>query len=134
MTTVAKQPGENVMQSFSRKSRTLVTMIALAATAGIASTAQAQAQAAHPAQASYDDVVVTYSDLNLDSAAGLKVLYARLEAAAERACGNEPASHSLQRKAQFRACVDSALNRAIDKVGGDRLQALHQSDAASDVG
>jgi UrcA family protein len=110
----------------------LVTMIALAATAGIASTAHAGDAAKSSSR--YDNVVVKYSDLDLSSAAGTKVLFARLSAAAESACGNAPNTRDLQRHAQFRACYDSALNRAIDKIGSRELQALHTSGVARDVG
>jgi UrcA family protein len=110
----------------------LVTMIALAATAGIASTAQAGD--ARTSSARYDSVVVKYSDLDLDSAAGTRALFARLSAAAERACGNAPDARALQRKAQFRACYESALSRAVDKVGSRELQALRTTGAADHVG
>ena len=102
------------------------------ATAGIASTAQAGDAAKSSPR--YDSVVVKYSDLDLNSAAGNKVLFARLSAAAERACGNAPNARDLQRQAQFRACYDSALNKAVDKIGSRELQALHASGAARDVG
>ncbi len=92
------------MHTYTQKTRMLVTMIACAATAGIASTAQAGD--AGESSARYDSVVVKYSDLDLDSAAGTKALFARLSAAAERACGNAPNARDLQRQAQFRACYD----------------------------
>jgi UrcA family protein len=120
------------MQTNTQKTRMLVTMIALAATAGIATTAQAgDAARASP---HYDSVVVKYSDLDLNGVAGNKVLYARLSAAAERACGKEPDSRDLQRRMQYRACYDSALNRAVDKIGSRELQALHATGARHDVG
>ena len=120
------------MQSNTQKSRMLVTMIAFAATAGFATTAQA----GDPEQASphYESVVVKYSDLDLDSIAGNKVLYARLSSAAERACGKDPHSRDLQRRMQYRACYDSALNRAVDKVGSRELQALHAMGDSQNVG
>jgi len=124
--------GENVMHTYTQKTRMLVTMIACVATAGIASTAQADD--AGQSSARYDSVVVKYSDLDLDSAAGTKALFARLSAAAERACGNAPHARDLQRQAQFRACYDRALNRAVDKIGSRELQALHTSGAADQVG
>jgi UrcA family protein len=120
------------MQTNTQKTRMLATMIALAATAGVASTAQA-ADAAKPGPR-YDSVVVKYSDLDLNSTAGNKALFARLSAAAASACGNAPNARDLQRQAQFRACYDSALNRAIDKVGSRELQALHASGLARGVG
>ena len=120
------------MQSNTQRSRMLVTMIACAATAGFATAAQA----GDPDQASthYDSVVVQYSDLNLNSIAGNKVLYARLSAAAERACGKDPHARDLQRRMQYRTCYDSALNRAVDKIGSRELQALHATGAVHNVG
>ena len=82
----------------------------------------------------HGDVVVQYADLDLNSAAGNKVLYARLSAAAERACGNEPSARELKRQVQYRACYDKALNRAVDKIGSRELQALHTSKATGNVG
>jgi UrcA family protein len=120
------------MQTNTQKTRMLVTMIALAATAGIATTAQAGDAA--KASPRYDSIVVKYSDLDLNSIAGNKVLYARLSAAAERACGKDPHSRDLQRRMQYRACYDSALDRAVDKIGSRELQALHATGAAHHVG
>jgi UrcA family protein len=108
------------------------TLLAMLATTGFATTAQAGDTAKSSAR--YDDVVVQYSDLDLNSAAGNKVLYARLSAAAQRACGNEPNARELQRQAQYRACFDKALNRAVDKIGSRELQALHTSKATRNVG
>jgi UrcA family protein len=120
------------MKANAQQTRMLVTMIACAATAGIATTAQA----GDSVQASphYDNVVVKYSDLDLNGVDGNKVLYARLSAAAERACGKDPHSRDLQRRMQYRACYDSALDRAVDKIGSRELQALHASDVAHKVG
>jgi len=120
------------MQTNTQKTRMLVTMIALAATAGIATTAQAGDAA--KASPRYDSIVVKYSDLDLNGIAGNKVLYARLSAASERACGKDPHSRDLQRRMQYRACYDSALDRAVDKIGSRELQALHATGAAHHVG
>lgn len=120
------------MHAITQKTRTLVTMIAFTATAGFA--ALAQAGDAAPATGHYEDVVVSYSDLDLNSAAGNKVLYARLALAAAKACGSASASRDLERKAQYRSCVQSTLNRAVDKVGSHEVQALHQTSAAHRAG
>ena len=120
------------MPTNTQKTRMLVAMTALAATAGVTTTAQAgDAARANPR---YDSVIVKYSDLDLSSAAGARALFARLSAAAESACGNAPGTRDLQRQAQFRACYESALQRAVDKVGSRELQALHASGAADHVG
>lgn len=118
------------MHTFTLKTRMLVTMIAMAATTGVASTALAD----NPDAPRYDSVVVTYSDLNLDTAAGNQKLYARLSTAASRACGGEPATRELERKAQYRACVEKTLNRAVDKVGSSDLRALREATRKQSVG
>jgi UrcA family protein len=115
------------MHAKTQKTRTLVTMIAFAATTGFA--AMAQAGDAAPATSHYEDVVVSYSDLDLNSTAGNKALYARLASAAAKACGNAPATRDLERN-----CVQSTLNRAVDKVGSHEVQALHQTSAAQRAG
>jgi len=120
------------MHTNTQKTRMLVVMTALAATAGMTATAQAgDAARANPR---YDSVVVQYSDLDLNGIAGNKVLYARLSAAAERACGREPDSRDLRRRMQYRTCYDNALNRAVDKIGSRELQALHATGARRGVG
>jgi UrcA family protein len=120
------------MPTNTQQTRMFATMIAVLATAGIASTAQAGDTTKSSAR--YDDVVVQYSDLDLNSAAGNKALYARLSSAAERACGNEPNARELKRHAQYRACYDKALNLAVDKIGSRQLQALHTSRTTRRVG
>lgn len=120
------------MPTNTQQTRMFATLLAVLATTGIASTAQAGDLAGPNAR--YGDVVVRYSDLDLNSAAGNKVLYARLSGAAERACGHEPSARDLKRKAQYRACFDDALNGAVDKIGSRQLQALHSSKATRNVG
>ena len=120
------------MPTNKQQSRMFATMIAVLATAGIASAAQAgDAVKSSPRNG---DVVVQYADLNLNSAAGNKVLYARLSAAAERACGNDASARDLKRRAYYRACYDKALNGAVDTIGTRELQALHASKTTRRVG
>jgi UrcA family protein len=107
----------------------LVTMIAMATT-GVATTAYADNGDAPR----YDSVVVTYSDLNLDTIAGNQKLYARLSNAASRACGRAPETRDLERKAQYRACVEDTLNRAVDKISSSDQRALHEAARKHSVG
>jgi UrcA family protein len=118
------------MHAFTHKTRMLVTMIAMAATTGAASTAFAD----NPDAPRYDNVVVTYSDLNLDTAAGNQKLYARLSNAASRACGGEPEIRYIERRAHYRACVEDTLNRAVDKVDSSDLRALREATRKQSVG
>jgi len=70
-------------------------------------------------------IVVDYSDLDLTNQSGLNVLYARLQYAAERACGSVPESRSLQARATFDKCYDQALNNAVVGVNDATLTAMH---------
>lgn len=116
------------MNANRKTTRMLASILALAATTGIATTAQADG---FPR---YDDVVVSYSDLNLDSAAGNQKLYARLANAASRACGNEPAVRDIERRAQYRACVEETLNRAVDEINSSNQRALRLAASKNSVG
>lgn len=118
------------MHAIKNTTRLLATMIALAATAGFATSAQADS-ADGPR---YDDVVVTYSDLNLETVAGNQKLYARLSKAAARACGNAPATRDIERNAEYRACVERTLNRAVDKVSAGDQHALREIARKHSVG
>ena len=111
------------MKVFTQKSRIILTMIAIAATTGMATTAQAASTTAPR----YANVVVSYADLNLRSADGSKALYARLSDAASRACGSAPLTRSQQHITHYRACVERKLDRAVAKVGSRTLEALHES-------
>jgi UrcA family protein len=120
------------MPTNTQHTRLLATLLAFAASVGIAATAQAGDAARSGAH--YNDVVVHFADLDLNSTAGNKVLYARLSTAAKRACGNEPGVRDLRFMAHYRACYDQALNGAVDKIGSRQLQALHAASATGNVG
>jgi UrcA family protein len=81
-----------------------------------------------------NQVPVSYDDLNLTNTAGARTLYARLKAAADRACGNRPSGRDLQEYLNFQSCYDSALDKAVRKVNSGQLQALHRTGADSSTG
>lgn len=110
--------------------RMLATMIAFAATAGFAATTQA----GDDAGPRYDDVVVNFSDLDLDTDVGNKKLYARLSYAASRACGSAPETREIARTMQYRDCVNDKLNRAIDELNPSEQQALREAVRKDSVG
>jgi UrcA family protein len=112
------------MNVHNTKTRLLGSMVAFAGTFGLALAAQAGDVA--PAAPKHDDVVVRYADLNLNSEAGVRVLYARLSDAAARACGDEPIGLDLKARAQYEECFDRTLEKAVGKVGNPDVQALHR--------
>ena len=118
------------MNRHSIKTRTFGLMLGFVGTLGVAFAAHAGDEMPSTAFV-HESAVVRYDDLSLDSAAGIKALYARLTHAAARVCGSEPHVAELRRRAQYRSCYNSALNKAIDKIGNDNLQALQKAESRS---
>jgi UrcA family protein len=121
------------MNAQTKKTRTLATVIACAGTFGLALAAHAGDVATAPVPR-HDDVVVRYADLNLATEEGARTLYARLAAAAERACGSAPRTLALTEHMRYRACYDSTLTRAVEKIGSQQVHALHAARTDSSVG
>jgi UrcA family protein len=63
---------------------------------------------------------VAYADLNLDTVAGAKVLYKRIEKAAEAVCG-DVGSRQLEQAAAAKACVDHAVASSVRAVNRAQL-------------
>lgn len=96
----------------------------LALLAGLCTAAPlyAGAVAATPTQS----VTVHFGDLNLQSDAGIRALYSRIQAATRVVCSPEPAGDRLA-MLQFKACRSEALSNAVAQVGSPALAALHRS-------
>jgi UrcA family protein len=118
------------MNTAHTKSRIVGHLFALASTFGLA----LATQAGEPPADKYPDVVVQYADLNLTTVAGAKALYARLSAAAERACGDTPRSPTLKERQHYKSCYESTLNRAVEKVGSQQVHTLHAARTDAKVG
>ncbi len=69
-------------------------------------------------------VRVRYSDLDLAREDGVRVLYARIRAAARQVCADN-GTRDLRRLAAARACYEASLARAVGAVDNDRLAALY---------
>ena len=69
---------------------------------------------------------VQYADLNLNTAAGAKVLYKRIEQAAEQVCG-DTTSRQLEQAAAAKACVERAIVSGVRAV--NRVQVTHVAQA-----
>jgi UrcA family protein len=98
----------------------------LAAFVGIGATVPASA--APPVVA--ESTEVRYADLDLDSAAGVAELYARLQVAAEKVCDSRfhPGTHVVS--ASWRTCVAEALTQAVAAVDRPAVTAYHASNAS----
>ena len=68
---------------------------------------------------------ITHSDLNLSSAAGVAVLYQRIERAAEEVCQLPMGTKMLRLEVEIKACRADAADRAITQANLPALSALH---------
>ena len=64
--------------------------------------------------------VVKFGDLNLSNPEGVKALYRRVHAAAERVCETAGSPVLYERRAA-RACVQGAMDRAIERINAPAL-------------
>ena len=70
---------------------------------------------ADEAAAAADSRAVRYADLNLNTMAGAKVLYKRIQLAAEQVCG-DAGSRQLDQAAAAKACMDQAIDSSVRAV------------------
>jgi UrcA family protein len=112
------------MKTQTLKKGILGSMVAILGTLAVATAAQA-GEGNKASAVTHESVVVRYGDLNLRSADGARALYARLESAADRACGNAPSAQEMWRRQEYRACFEAAMDKAVKKVGSVQVQALH---------
>jgi UrcA family protein len=74
---------------------------------------------------------VSYAGLDLDDPAGMRILYGRLKVAARFVCGGDISGvREVQRIFAHKACVDDALDSAVDSIDSAALTALHKESAA----
>ena len=87
----------------------------------------AAALAGAPDQAADNSIKVSYADLNIQSEAGARVLYARLKRASEKACNVESLSElgSVDRARNARVCYDEVLSNAVENIDSDALTRMH---------
>jgi len=89
------------------------------------------AAGAQPPAAIRGDAVVRYSDLDLTTANGARVMLARIERAAAEACGRSPrlrAPHSAQIRflmADYRECREQAVAQAVTSLKAPAVSRLY---------
>jgi UrcA family protein len=66
---------------------------------------------------------VSYGDLNIDSAAGAKTLYARIRTAAATVCA--PLDRDLVDRPSYRACIHQSIDNAVAKIDNRMLTSIH---------
>lgn len=69
-------------------------------------------------------VRVSYSDLDLETSAGVERLYERIATAARRVCQQQGARLSIATQRRFTKCVDASMSSAARTVGNPTLTNL----------
>ena len=69
---------------------------------------------------------VNYSDLDLNTQAGVAALYNRIHSAAEQVCGNAD-SRRLEQAAAVKACVDHAVSASVGSVNNAKLSSEYSA-------
>ncbi len=107
--------------------KSIVTGIAAVVVFGLG--ASVSAVAATQSQFDNSAISVSFADLNIQNAAGARVLYTRLKRATETVCGLESfrQAGSLSRVAQTEQCYAETLNEAVAKINSDALTKIHTS-------
>ncbi len=103
----------------------VVTVLGVAALSFGAATAQASDQG----DAAAAKTVVNYTDLNLSKQEDVRSLYARLQRASARVCGDYKDLRSLAMKRAFDACYQESLARAVDEVNHTAVTAMFAADS-----
>jgi UrcA family protein len=102
------------------------TLLALGTSFGTALAAESVATNSHA-------VTVEYGDLELGNGVAVDKLYARIAAAARRACGYYD-SRSLRAIAAWRTCYDDAVADALERLQLTAVAERHRSDRERPVG
>jgi UrcA family protein len=72
--------------------------------------------------------VVKFADLDIQTAAGAKILYQRIRLAANQVC--EPVGHDPVMRESTPTCVSTAIDNAVRKVNAPYLTALRFGDSS----
>ncbi len=76
----------------------------------------------------HEIVRVSYGDLDVSKDAGVRVLYARIKGAADRACGGRSTvqeAGSLEAVRAYKKCYDSVSSKLVAKANNTELSKLH---------
>ena len=92
----------------------------------VAMAVPATAYSAAPSQFESVSIKVSYSDLDINSADGAKVLYGRLKRASQKACNLDPyLQGGLSERSKAKACYREALDKAVASIDSESLHDIH---------
>lgn len=112
-----------------KESKLLRGLIVSAATIVVATALPATASATAESGLKGKAVKVSYSDLNIEKEAGVKVLYRRLKQASKQACGVESLkiAGSVRAMSETQRCYRETLAAVVDKIDNSELTRIHES-------
>jgi UrcA family protein len=93
----------------------------------------ASAHASDQSDAAIAKTVVDYSDLDLSKEADVRSLYARLQRASNRVCGDNKDLRNLSMKRVYDACYEQSLSRAVDAVNHSAVTAMFAAESRTKV-
>ena len=99
------------------------------AVATIVFTFPAAVLAASPSYFESPSATVNFADLNLETEAGAKVLYRRLQRASKEVCGVTTLKNAgtISRLQKAQNCYRETLSNAVEKIDNDNLTRIHTS-------
>ena len=85
--------------------------------------------AASPSYLDEGTIKVAYGDLNIDTVAGAKTLYARIERAAKTGCDFRSYTElgSIRRFNESRTCYEKHITAAVSRINSEALTKVHNS-------
>jgi UrcA family protein len=115
MVAAPKPKGNLMMNRFGK-------IAAFALSVGLLAGASAKAADANVA---IERVTVFYGDLDLAKPAGAKLLLTRIKLAANQVCGGRPSVLQLGAMGNFTACMKTAMDDAVTRLGNVQVAALY---------
>ena len=104
--------------------RTLFPMIAAIVTIGFGAGSQAAPAADLGRSSDFVSVRVNLADLDLGDRSGAEVGLQRIRRAASEICGPSPYVGDLALEGSYRACLATAIDGAVDRLGKPTVSAL----------
>jgi UrcA family protein len=110
----------------------LAAFAAVSLFAGASSASAATPQTTAPGTNTVS-VTISYGDLDLNTNAGARAMFARISHAARRICEAQPPAQALDMMAAYESCMTSVTSRALTKLGNTKVWAVAGRQAPTTV-
>jgi UrcA family protein len=109
----------------------MFTKTTLAAVAAISLFAGLSTASAATPSGDTVSVTISYDDLDLNTNAGARAMFARITHAAGQICGTQPGSQLIDKVQAYKGCMSSITDRAVTKLGNARVSAVAGRQAST---